>query len=587
MSAPALRLSTALTASLFGVALLVLVHRIAGGGPAGWAQVDAGTALAALPRTALLLGVYGLAMFGFALALDARRSRTLRGLCLLVGLIGLPACVLWLAPQPPLGDWAWMLHLAGGGAPLGKWYLASLLLQLLHAPFAALGLGDDATILRALSALAGAGTALLFTAIARDLGLAERWRAWPLLHLVAFGGVAMGLAHLEVYALVAFILTALVWCTVRVIALPSMGRVLAFSAVSGVAIASYIGFLVVIPGVLATLAHVATKLPKERRLGALAGLALLVAIPAAILLLGPAPYDLSLVDHWSAQSALSGGRATWQPAHLPADAFWELFPHLLNPRHWFAGWHGADLLSHASLDDPLGLALLLALGGWIFRTATPEGRRTLILVGLITLPWLALAFTVAPKKAYPWDWDLVASCASASSLLLAVALAHAPAPRWPRLAEAALVWIALGVWCGGIGFLRTHEVRPLDWGPPNASGLSLSIAPSPLERDEGDAVHLFAFVKNEGSETFRIRPWLYELHWRTASGHSLEERRPLVGPRELPAGTSALIIDELWTPPADWDGHESTLTLRFGNPRIEPVTELSSSPFVLRKEKLP
>lgn len=157
--------------------------------------------------------------------------------------VGLALAVVfrYAAPVTYIGDWQVILIVSDSADPLGKWYGASLV----YAGFRKL-LGAAAGVhtldaVRWTSSLLGAATAFVFVLLAERFGVTRATAAWPFFWLSAFGTIGVGLGHVEIYALVAFSLALFLWLAVAALEAPTLGRLAALGAWTGVALMLYLG----------------------------------------------------------------------------------------------------------------------------------------------------------------------------------------------------------------------------------------------------------------------------------------------------------------------------------------------------------
>jgi hypothetical protein len=555
----ALRVALIVTIAVLGTARLLLR-----GDPGVWAMPDASSDPASRAVSAVLL-TGGLVLAGWAWQRIHRAGLgrwSAAAASLMVG--GVLAALSWvLAPPSYFGDWKTLIALGEAGKTIGKWYGAGLVYSSFHqgigAPLGATPAASAAWV----SCLAGAANAYLFYVFARVSGLVRAFPAWPFLYAGAFGVVGLGLGHVEIYAVVATAIGGVLLCAVWLFAAPSPGRTLLLGAVGGLALCTYLGAILLVPILLASLVVVLLGAWKagNRRLGlaAIVAAALLV-VPLAVgqlwsgSTLGPGP-----LEKWADQftGRAEEERAAQTAGFLPPDVH---SPHLRNVMrvgYAVSPRHVGEMAQQLALDQLLPLLLALLFGvrrvrSWLAR----ERPRGLDAAGLLLAAAAALyllwAWTVVPGLPSPIDWDLRAISAVPVLYLAGWLLAAEPLPaRGARLRRGLAGAAALVAAFCGLSFLEGAIEPPRTFGP-EAHGLRLGAVPSRLVLEPGGYQHLWFWIENDGQHPFVVdaESVAYEL-WaknRRSFVQQPSQRRRMRARRHFAPGARRVLIDFGWEP---------------------------------------
>lgn len=500
-------LSAALAGSLAAPALFA-------GRPGAWGfpalSYDFG---AAILRGLVVAGAGFAALRLFQMLHERPGSRSLRGLATAGTVLGLAIVFDLVGPATHIGDWIVLLRVAEFGELIGKWYgIAALYTIFHHGVGALLGFTPEQSV-RLLSSLAGAATAYVYFRVVDHFGLTRVFKGWPFLYLSAFALTAIGLGHVEIYAVVALLVALFFWTGLRFLQSGRVSDGLVFCGVLGISLASYIGLVLLIPGGAVIWA---LRLWRGRRHGAqfwilLAGGAALMAVPlCACAWLGPKAAD-AMIPHKVLHlfRAVGGQKPDFTPSHLPRGVSWPLVRSLIRPRYWFAPWHVSGLAQVAWLTDRAGLLLLAALGAlaafrWR-RFAAAIATPPVLLTASVTALFLGYGFLNINGLPYPWDWDMLSYVAVCTSLCAASLLAaFAPARGHRRAVTVLACAVALCSQVFGMHFLLSVARPPDAFGPPSA-GLRLAATPTRLTLSEQRRTPVFWWLHNNSDAPVRLQ----------------------------------------------------------------------------------
>lgn len=546
-------------ASLAVVALVsVAAPLLLSGAPRVWslpslALLDAGVFV----TTVEVCAVVAIALWSFeAIAergsVSPRFSSLARWLATLAILAAMALVFYRVGPFSRIGDWAWVMAATETGRPYPRWYGATLFLAGFHRAAVALVASTPLESIRLGSSVCGALTAYLYWRLLDALGTPRVLRCWPFLYLSAFGVVGVGLAHVEVYAIVALAMATALWLGVLVAQAPRPALFFAFAVTVAAAMLTYISCSLFVPPAVALLLWSAARCRRQGRPRAsLAALAALASIPALIFVIarfGPPPMTGSLWSMWSGQV---GGPPLVPvvPAWLPADVFWPWFPSLLAPRYWLSGWHLSDVAQSWFLHDRAGIALaLVLLGAMISRPASlPPAALYVLAVAGLYVAYMTVAVEARPQ---PWDWDVrshagLATSAAAAALLVAVAAGR----RYDRLTEGLVVLVGILATFSGVFLLAVCAREPAVAGPPS-DGFRLAVTPERIEvTPDGEGLApLWLWLQNDGSGPVDVAWQRLTLSWQSddeALPALRASQHRLLGGRRIEVGGYACLT-ELW-----------------------------------------
>jgi hypothetical protein len=556
-----LALRASLIAAIAGlVGGLLLLRGVAG----AWAFPEPATTLGGRALAAAALTA-GLAFAGWGWERGhGRGGRRWMAALTAIGLIALLALLCWaLAPRTYFGDWKTLTALIDRGGTIGKWYGAGLAYVGFHR-----GIGSAFGLIPTesaqwLSSVAGAVNAYLFFLFARQVGLTRAFRGWPLLFAATFGVVGLGLGHLEIYPVVATAIGGVLVAGAWLLEAPSSPRVVVFGLVSGLALATYLGAILLVPILLGVLTTVLARAVRERRSRLLAGVAaagLLIFLPLvagelwSASTLGPGP-----IEKWVEQfSGRDGQVAPEQVAgFLPEDVH---SPHLRNVmrlRHALSAWHATEMVQQLALDQLVPLLIVAVFGArrlanWGRGRRGEPTRGVGVLLTAAAVIYLAWAWMVVPGLPNPIDWDLRAVSALPVLYLAGWLLARDPLPeRGARLRLGLAAGAAVLAALCGVTFLGAAIERPDKLGP-EAHGLRLGAVPERLVLSEDGYQHVWFWVENQGDRRFHIdTAWIgYEL-WAKNSRlfvQQPEQRRRTLGDRYLEPDVQQMLVDFSWEP---------------------------------------
>jgi hypothetical protein len=555
----ALRVSLIATIAVLGAARLLLR-----GDPGAWAVPGTSSDPASRAVSAVLLtGGLVLAGWGWQRIHRAGLGRWSTAAASLA-VAGALAALSWLlAPPSYFGDWKTLIALGEAGKTIGKWWGAGLVYASFHRGIGAPLGATPATSAAWVSCLAGAANAYLFYLFARVTGLVRAFPAWPLLYAAAFGVVGLGLGHVEIYAVVATAIGGVLLCAVWLFAAPSPARTLLLGAVGGLALCTYLGAILLVPILLASLALVLVGAWKvgDRRLGlaAVVAAALLVVPLAGGQLwsgstLGPGP-----LEKWADQFT---GRAEEErvgqtAGFLPPDVHSAHLRNVMRLGYAVSPRHLGEMAQQLALDQLLPLLVVLLFGAgrirsWLARDA-PRGLDAAgLLLAAAAALYLLWAWTVVPGLPSPIDWDLRAISAVPVLYLAGWLLAGDPLPpRGARLRRGLAGAAGLVVAFCGLSFLEGAIEPPRTFGP-EAHGLRLGAVPSRLVLEPNGYRHLWFWIENEGQRPFVVdaKSVVYEL-WaknRRSFVQQPPQRRRMRARRHFAPNAREMLIDFGWEP---------------------------------------
>ncbi|MFN7965104.1 MAG: hypothetical protein U0V87_05385 [Acidobacteriota bacterium] len=527
--------------------------------------------LAAMVAAGLTLGTWSWP--GFATLVDPRAwLRALFVVAILavtLPLLARPQIPAWQSPtliavltlffffvrfDAPIGDWQVIAWSAEVWQPPGKWYGAALFYGLFHQLLGSPNDWSAATSVALCSSLLGALQTWIAARMAMHLDLARRFPAWRWLYIGAFGLVAMGLGHREIYPLVS-LLTA--WVAYRVVLLgqgPEWTRAAHLGLALAAGVSAYVGGLLLIPAWSIALGWWIWRghAGLAQRRGALWLAGLPIVIPALLMALGPTAQNSAMAPTWASQ--VGGGGAMNDkafPPFLPPDVHWDWFTNFIAPKYWFSAWHLRDLFGVVTTSQSLVLVFvaLALIPAW--RCARREHRIRLILISALALPQLGYAALVVPGIPYPWDWDLPAhalgaltwmAMACCAALLGSEATQATRRSPWPALAAIATCLL-------GAALLRSTCIPPATFGASNGS-LSLAVGPTSLVGTERQFVWLW--LRNDSTREITLSGAEYSValvgERNTQHVRSRLDRHTLIGSRRLRPGEQSPLTSFYWDP---------------------------------------
>lgn len=472
-----------------------------------------------------------------------------------VVLVGLLTLVFFAVRfNAPIGDWQVIAWCAETWQPLGKWYGAALAYGLVHQLIGAPAGLDASTSVALGSAFCGALQAWIAARIAAHLTLDPRFPAWRWLYIGAFGLVAVGLGHREIYSLVT-LLTA--WVAYRLVLLPEgpqWSRAAQLGLALAAAFSAYVGGLLLVPVWLAALGWWILRARRglAQRAGALWLAAVPVVLPSLLLALGPAARNKPLGKTWFSQFGVGAAmNAKAFPPFLPADVHWAWFTNFIAPQYWFSEWHLRDLLGVIATSQSLALAWIVLAVVPAWRGARDTRRVQLAMLGLIALPQVCYAALVVHGLPYPWDWDLPAHAFGAATWLALICCAapgsDSPAPGSRRAVLPAIAAIATCL--AGSALLHSTRIPPAEFGASDGT-LSLAVGPAPLAGTQGQLVWLWLRNNSTTDVTLSGAEYTVAIVGQRDSRHvrSRLDRHTLIGSRRLRPGEVAPLTSFFWDP---------------------------------------
>ena len=316
-----------------------------------------------------------------------------------------------------------------------RWYLSYQIISIFYRVVGK-NLGFSALeSLRLISSLSGATTAILTLKIADELfddRMNKLLYAW--LFPSAYGVIQLWFGYAEIYPVVTLGWAILIWAYLRVIN-GKMSLRLA-SVLTGIVYLLYLGNVLIVPAYVFLLFVTLRRYPdvKSRVYElALSGVFLLGPI---LLLIFYKFNPRTFYKFWQSQVASSNiVRGT-----SSASIFYSV--HALISRQ-----HLIEILSEWSLLDSTGFVMLLVspvLWLCLKNGRTQINRTKLVLLLVITGPYIAYSFLMEPLLGYPQDWDLFSYIALFISLcgqyLFLLSREHLPGFRWLYAFSVATGW---------------------------------------------------------------------------------------------------------------------------------------------------
>jgi len=217
----------------------------------------------------------------------------------------------------------------------------------------------------------------------------------------AFGVLQLGIGYVDVYPL-ALAMTALyLWTALRTI--QAGGHPVWPLLLVAVGPFWYIGLALLAPSALVVVA-VAARTSGPRRVVGAATVALLAAGMATLPGLGR-PFA------WATFAGLVRSES-WSDYGLSTASNVLPLDYLMSPLH------AAEVLSTLGLTDPVGMTLLVVVGGWwlVRRPVRVVADPAALLLAALTLSYLAYVVAMDPLLGAFSDWDLFSYGAAATSL---------------------------------------------------------------------------------------------------------------------------------------------------------------------------